>query len=220
MNITYGTGSQGSPSSYRLCNSVTSNVPLVIPNAQQFQRVECGVYTSLFIDQNQNVLGCGSTAYLGLGSTYSSYPSITQPTKISGLAFISKMASNSQATFLLHRSGNLTYSLINNFGNDYSKPLPLFSLGRSIVRVLASNEFGFFFSSDNQIFAFGRNSEGELCKGDTNGVYAPQEIFLPFQFTDISLGKYHTLFLSNDSNVWGCGSNTVSLKFFYIRMVD
>lgn len=114
------------------------------------------------------------------------------------------------ASILLHRSGNLVYSLSGNLGNDYRKPLPIFSLGRRINRVISGPQHGFFMSNDGKVYGYGKNTDGQLGKGDLKSLYDPEEIKLNFTCVDISAGNQHTVFLSNESLAYTCGSNSVS----------
>ena len=54
---------------------------------------------------------------------------------------------------------------------------------------------------------FGENSRGQLGTGNKTDFNVPQKIEDIPPVLSVSCGAYHTLIITNDSNLWSCGNN-------------
>jgi len=77
--------------------------------------------------------------------------------------------------------------------------------------VSASRERSYFVTTDGKVYAAGRNVDGEFCRPttETSGSGTPLQVPLPEDafVVDVSASRHHTLFLTKDGRVYGCGSN-------------
>ncbi len=63
--------------------------------------------------------------------------------------------------------------------------------------------------ADGRLVAYGKNDEGQLGTGDTNDRNEFCKIDCPDKFISVAVGKTsHTLFLGENGDLWGCGSNS------------
>lgn len=60
---------------------------------------------------------------------------------------------------------------------------------------------------DGSIYVWGKNESGQCGTGDKLNKRVPTLLSNPFQTKSIACGQNHTLFLSNEGKVFGCGSN-------------
>jgi len=57
------------------------------------------------------------------------------------------------------------------------------------------------------VYTFGNNNRGQLCLGDTDPRYIPNQVSLTKPAIAAALGEDFTLILLEDGTVYGCGSN-------------
>ncbi|TRY76334.1 hypothetical protein TCAL_03868 [Tigriopus californicus] len=74
--------------------------------------------------------------------------------------------------------------------------------GPNSVHIFAINEEG-------QVFAWGRNEQGQLGLGDTKDRKKPAKVEFPegVQIAKIATGKNHSLFLTDAGEIFACGDN-------------
>jgi len=80
-----------------------------------------------------------------------------------------------------------------------------------VKSVSAANERSYFVTTDGKAYVAGRNTWGEFCRPKTEirGSGTPLLVPLPEDafVVDVSAARHHTLFLTKDGRVYGCGSN-------------
>ncbi|KAL9651536.1 hypothetical protein ABK040_001482 [Willaertia magna] len=160
--------------------------------------------------------GNNNVGQLGLGST----SSVNLPTQINMAALdtpiVTQIAAGSFHSLVLTSTGKLYSFGKNDKGQlgtgdlqDKTNPHPvdLSQLGgRTIISIYAGDTHSSFLTSDGTVFMFGPASGGQLCITGSSIVNIPQPISLNTNISQVALGT-HTLLLSNDSVVYGCGSN-------------
>ncbi len=77
------------------------------------------------------------------------------------------------------------------------------------IKLVAGRDFSFVLLPNDQLFAFGDNSKGQLGLGHTDNQSTPQFIPLPMEARpcQISAGSAHSLILCDDGSVYGFGAN-------------
>jgi alpha-tubulin suppressor-like RCC1 family protein len=75
-----------------------------------------------------------------------------------------------------------------------------------------------FFFCGSETYSCGSNQSGILCRSTdyktrdknkkTPRLINPQNFFNKLQITDVGVGDYHALYLTEDGQVWLCGDNT------------
>ncbi|CAG0910919.1 unnamed protein product [Cyprideis torosa] len=64
--------------------------------------------------------------------------------------------------------------------------------------------------SSGEVFSFGANTMGQLGVGDLSTRFQPARVVLPEKVTQVAAGNFHTLFLTEQHNVYASGNHEVS----------
>ena len=92
-------------------------------------------------------------------------------------------------------------------GDDVSLPKPIPNLPK-INMISCGGYFTICVDYEGFIWSFGCNESGQLGTGDnTTGFNIPQKILNLPPVISVSCGENHTLIITNDDNLWSCGSN-------------
>jgi alpha-tubulin suppressor-like RCC1 family protein len=140
----------------------------------------------------------------------------TAPTKIAGLANITKISAGTGVHSLVLKNDGTVWAWGNN---DYGQlgfstltsgtntPAQVIGLS-NIVDIFAGFETSFALKSDGSLWAWGRNSDGELGLGTNNyNNQTPVQLTATTGFISISSVARSTLGLKSDGTVWGWGFN-------------
>ena len=79
-----------------------------------------------------------------------------------------------------------------------------------VTYIKVASKTTFVYTNSNKLYAFGYNKSGQTgMKTDNNKIYEPILTSHNFdsKLIQIDCGQEHTLFLTNNGNVYGCGSN-------------
>ena len=119
-----------------------------------------------------------------------------------------EMYSNYDTLFIVNNDDSLTvkssemntFKIIYKFFNNIS--IDLISQGRW-------NSHAFVYTLEGNLYGFGENSRHELGIDGNDPVIPPTLVCFKFDSSikQISCGLYHTLFLTNNGNIFGCGLN-------------
>ena len=156
-----------------------SLIPNLPPNIVQFV---CGSTQSLFLDSEGNVFSFGDNSHgqLGLGH----YTDQNELNKISNIPPIKIISCGNANSYLVDVEGNLWSFGNNQYGQlghgdktDIDAPKIIHTL-KDIQQISygCCGQHFFAKNSQNQIFAIGNNSYGQLGTGDTQSVLIPKEI--------------------------------------------
>jgi alpha-tubulin suppressor-like RCC1 family protein len=139
---------------------------------------------------------------------------ITVPTPIDGLSDIVAVSAGRNHSLFLDRKGNVWSEGRNDHGQlgdnreSYSKAERIETL-RNVIAISAGGNHSLFLDRDGQVWACGYSGNGQLGLGHWGGDrYSPEKIESLRNVIAISAGKYHSLFLDKDGQVWSCGSNS------------
>ena len=79
---------------------------------------------------------------------------------------------------------------------------------KNITYIDCGANYTFFLGSDGSVYGCGYNSSGQLGLGNNGTKYTPEKItFFNDNITYLSAGSAHTIFLTSDNHVYGCGLN-------------
>jgi alpha-tubulin suppressor-like RCC1 family protein len=178
-------------------------------------------------------VGRNESGQLGNGSTngYNANTTISEvlgPGSVGVLSNIVSVAGGIRQSLALDSSGHVwswgdnTYGQLGNpsvLGNS-TTPVEVVGVNRvgylsGIVQVSAGDEFSMALKSDGTVYAWGRNTYGQLGDGSLSDSVAPFEVLglNGFNFltgiSQISAGQYFSLALKSDGTVWAWGDNSV-----------
>jgi alpha-tubulin suppressor-like RCC1 family protein len=77
------------------------------------------------------------------------------------------------------------------------------------IQFVTSGNHSFILTEQNHVYAFGSNTQKQLGTGATKQSNTPQivEYLLPVKIIKIAVGAYHSLFLSQEGQVYVCGAD-------------
>ena len=120
-------------------------------------------------------------------------------------------------TITLSNDGTLHSFGYNHYGqlglghnNDVSLPTPIPNLPK-IMQISCGSFFTVCVDYEGFIWSFGQNNSGQLGTGNTTlfttNVNVPQKLDNIPPVLSVSCGHEHTLFITNEDNLWSCGNN-------------
>lgn len=187
--------------------------PILIEGIPQMKYISSGCDHSLFLDAEGSVWGCGlnKSGQLGTGDHKTSH---NQLTKIDNIPEIEYISCGYDHSLLLDRQGGVWSFGSNAFGqlgfrtNDATVKIPTQIENIPRMNLVASGCHSLFLDKQGSVWACGGNELGELGLGDRNQRDVPEQIkSIPTSVQFIACGSEHSMFLDNEQNVWGCGSN-------------
>lgn len=175
--------------------------------------VACGEAFTLFVDNSGNVFACGDGRRGQLGNPEFKY-CLHQPMKIPFLKEIVEVSCGRKFSLCLDVSG-FVWSFGDNYfgqlglGDDQRRKTPVLIEGiDNIISISCGGTHSFCISSSSDIFGFGKNEEGQLGLGDELNRSIPEKISrIPGTVVSIAAGDYHSVFLSQEGEVFVCGSD-------------
>jgi alpha-tubulin suppressor-like RCC1 family protein len=96
--------------------------------------------------------------------------------------------------------------------NNRNLPTLIFNETNPISRVICGDRFSYILFSNTSVYSFGKNTDGQLSLGNTIEYNVPKQV--PFfnstnNMIEISCASSHCLFLLNNGDLYGSGSNQV-----------
>jgi alpha-tubulin suppressor-like RCC1 family protein len=71
----------------------------------------------------------------------------------------------------------------------------------------AGEQHSLWIDQQGKVYTSGNNDRGQLCLGDTEPRYIPNQVSLKGPAVAAAIGEDFTLILLDDGSVYGCGSN-------------
>lgn len=212
-----GTFACGNNDNYQLGTGIESQYEqsLVYINRQNIESIAAGWLHTLFIDNNKNayIVGYNNTGQLGLGHRTTIKNIEMLPINVQ----IDKIATGWGHTLFLTKDPSLVYSCGWNaygqlgIGNNTEQltPVPvIFPPTVKIVGIYAGMDYSMFISSTGQVYACGKNTNGQLGIGGTENYAVPTLISgLQQKIKYISSQYEHSMFVTENGEVYSCGRN-------------
>jgi alpha-tubulin suppressor-like RCC1 family protein len=192
-------------------------------------QIACGYYHTMFLTDDGNVYGVGRNNYYQLG--YSSTANQSTPRHLSWFReggnniTITQIACGAYHTMFLTDDGNV-YGVGRNYNyqlgyssssSNQSTPryLSWFSDNSIVIsKIACGNGHTMFLTDDGNVYGVGKNNSYQLGYSNTANQSTPRYLSWFRQggnnitISQIACGFYHTMFLTDDSNVYGVGYNS------------
>ena len=108
---------------------------------------------------------------------------------------------------VVHGFGRNNYGQLGLYNKKVVLPTPIPNIPK-IMEISCGRYFTVCIDNDGGLWSFGDNKYGQLGTGNkTKSSNIPQNINDIPPVLSISCGYFHTLVLTNDSNLWSCGRN-------------
>ena len=181
--------------------------------------ISCGVSHSMFLTNDGKVYVCGGNSYgqLGLGDT-TNRSSPTLITNIGSLKII-KIQAADQCSFFLTDNGKVYACGFNNVGqlgqgDTTNRSIPtLITTNIGSLTISDISSFGYhilFLTNTNTVYGCGTNGNGRLASTSTSDFLIPTlitNVIGSLNIVKVKAGNLHSLFLTNNGDVYACGMN-------------
>jgi alpha-tubulin suppressor-like RCC1 family protein len=172
-----------------------------------------GKFHSLFIKNDGTAWASGQNNVGQLGDSTTS--NRTTPVQVKGVNGIIGVAAGAAHSLFLKNDGTV-WACGGNFlgalgdGTNATRIFPIQIGGLSGITAIAADESSsFFLKNDSTVWSCGGNFYGQLGDGTTINRSVPVQVNAITRIVALAQGCLadHTLFIRNDSTVWGCGHN-------------
>ena len=167
-----------------------------------------GLFHSLFISSNGNVLGCGRNEKGSLGSV----PKSNIPVDLSFPPNICSVAAGNEFSLCLDREGNVwgTGNCVygeNGMKNPTTTPTKILDIPPMQSVVASHNYYSVYLDINGNAWSCGYNGFGQLGLGSLIEQRHPVQVENLPKLKSVAVGYYHTFFISEAGEVWASGYN-------------
>lgn len=176
-----------------------------------------GYSHSLFLSDMGKVYCCGENAYGQLGLGHKNWQ--TRPTLVSALQdkkIIAIVTGNIHSLFLTNE-GKVYSCGYNSHGqlglghsNEETTPQLITAFkDKKIIAIAVGDDYSLFLTVEGEVYSCGKNSDGQLGLGHTSDQETPQLIISlkNKHIVAITAGSSHSLFMTIDGELYGCGKS-------------
>lgn len=193
-------------------NDVFSPMPLPKFSKNDIIHIAIAITFTLFLDNEGNVYRCGQKFPYKTGSSKISFPK-----QVKYLSDIISIATGWGHAIALDKDGNAFVWGKNDFGQlglghkpNFNKPRNLHLSTENPVKAIFTGVLTtFLILSDNKVFAFGCNINGELGLGHFDDALTPEEVSINSnsKVIFITAGYSHTVFQCDNGDLFASGCN-------------
>lgn len=202
----------------QVSSSTTNNsdvrTPIQIQNGIKYKEITAGNTHSVAIDEEGNLWSWGSNIYYEIGETTQTTSATPRIIK-SGTKF-KQVVSAGYHNLAIDEDGNLWSWGKNDIGQlgdatitaDKSSTLIQIKRGTKFKKVAAGELHSLAIDEDGNLWAWGRNYEGQLGNGTVTNSTTPIQITNSkgTKFKEVAAHTYHNLAIDEEGNLWVWGS--------------
>jgi len=199
------------------CNVKTSDE---IPVVGKLSFIAAGSRHALVVDRGGNLYGAGSNDYYqltkiedgtleGIGEV-----DLYTFTRISGVSGVEKACGGENFTIVFTEDGDIFAFGDNLYGQlgdgttiRRESPIKISSSAHINPEKIACGNYHAVALSGGRVFAWGRNSEGELGNGNKNDSSTPLLVSSLINIVDVAAGGLYTLAVDTNGAIWAWGKN-------------
>jgi alpha-tubulin suppressor-like RCC1 family protein len=190
-------------------------------------QIYCGFAHTMFLTSEGNIYGCGYNHYNQINSGSDEYYSITRPAEIEFTNFdpqlnesekITQIACGEKHTIFLTSLGNVygcgnnDYNQVSSIDSHITRPTKILDFPETvqITQIACGDNHTMFLTSLGKVWGCGYNYYNQVNLSSKAPITRPTEITdFPetVQITQIACGDEHTMFLTSQGKVYGCGRN-------------
>ncbi len=184
-----------------------------VPSLTQVVGIAAGTYHVLVLKSDGTVWAWGDniSGQLGDGSNTDR----NTPVQVSGLTNVVKIAAGRFFSLAVKSDGtiwtwgeNLYGQLGNNSNTDSNVPVQVTGLTAALPSIVATGAFHcMVVKTDGTVWAWGRNSYGNLGDNTVNHSSVPVQMNGISDVAGMAAGTNFSILFKNDGTFWGCGRN-------------
>ncbi|MDO5557379.1 MAG: hypothetical protein Q4G05_03965 [Clostridia bacterium] len=191
----------------------TRKLPIQIMPGTKFKHVSVGISSTMFIDIEGNLYGCGKNIYgqLGDGTTTRR---IELPIQIMPEIKFKDVSVGAFHSMFIDIEGNLYGCGSNDYGQlgdgtTIQRNVPVQIMpGAKFKYVTAGRDSTMFIDIERNLYGCGSNEYGQLGDGTIFDRKRPVQIIPETKFKYVTAGHDNTMFIDIDGNLYGCGDNS------------
>jgi alpha-tubulin suppressor-like RCC1 family protein len=196
-------------------NIFDTDIPILISNSNNIKQISASGHHTLVLTKEGQVYSVGNNESGQLGLGHCNY--IDKFTLISGLKNIVQISAGDNHSLLLTQNGEI-YSCGSNFGGqlglgdskNQTKPTLVPNIN-NIIQISAGGYYSLLLNKNGEVYSFGNDWFGKLGLGNcrsrsrTVPTLIPTEYFNNSPIVQISAGRYHSLALSIEGDIYSFG---------------
>ncbi len=192
--------------------------PVAVSGLAGVTNLAAGAYHSLAVTADGRLLAWGYSSYGQLGLDPGVQPPFNVPIEVTALTHVVAVAAGTYHSVALTADGGVWTWGYNGYGQLgdgtttlRSAPVRITALdGVPIVAVAAGEFHTLALTAGGEVYAWGRNSDGEIGDGSTTTRLVPTLVPGLSAVTAIAAGQTHSLAVRSDATAWAWGDNSAA----------
>lgn len=189
-------------------------IPTQVPGLTDITQIAAGTYHVLALKSDGTVWAWGDNLYGQIGNGTNG-ADVTTPVKVLGLTNVVKIAAGRFFSLAVKNDGsvwtwgqNLYGQLGDGTTTDRYTPVQVSGLTLALPAIVATGAFHCTaVKSDGTVWAWGRNSYGNLGNNTLTNSSIPVQMLDISDVVEMSNGTNFSIMVKSDGTFWGCGRN-------------